>query len=137
MTLTYLQMMPLFILKAGKSKSDVEPKLQTDGENSKIWAKNHKMKIRYDKTSCMALGTKHVTQTDTSNLNINIDGNTIKQVNKQKLLGVFIDETLSWSAHIRRLSLFNNFNKNISLKTTINLCPRESPKAILSRLYYH
>ena len=84
----------------GKSKSDVEPKLQTDGENSKIWAKNHKMKIHYDKTSCMALGTKHVTQTDTSYLNINIDGNTIKQVNKQKLLGVYIDEKLSWSAHI-------------------------------------
>ena len=84
----------------GKSKSDVEPKLQTDGENSHTWAKNHKMKIHYDKTSCMALGTKHVTQNDTSNLNINIDSNTIKQVNKQKLLGVFIDEKLSWGAHI-------------------------------------
>ena len=58
------------------------------------------MKIHYDKTSCMAFGTKHVTQTDTSYLNINIDGNTIKQVNKQKLLGVYIDEKLSWSAHI-------------------------------------
>ena len=40
----------------GKTKSEVEPKLQTDGNNSKSWAKNHKMQLHYDKTSCMTLG---------------------------------------------------------------------------------
>ena len=35
----------------GKKKSEVEPKLQTDGNNSKSWAKHHKMQIHYDKTS--------------------------------------------------------------------------------------
>ena len=33
----------------GKTKSEVKPKLQTDGNNSKSWAKHHKMQIHYDK----------------------------------------------------------------------------------------
>ena len=32
----------------GKTKSEVEPKLQTDGNNPKSWAKHHKMLIHYD-----------------------------------------------------------------------------------------
>ena len=84
----------------GKTKSEVEPKLQTDGTNSRTWAKQHKMQIHFDKTACMALGTRNMTQNGFSKLNIDIDGNKIKQVDKQKLLGVFIDETLLWTPHI-------------------------------------
>ena len=43
----------------GKSESEVEPKLQQDGDNSKTWAKKHKMKIHYDKTTCMLVGNRH------------------------------------------------------------------------------
>ena len=84
----------------GKTKSEVEPKLQTDGNNSKSWAKHHKMQIHYDKTSCMTLGSRHRTQNKASKLDITIDGNEIKQVDKQKLLGVYIDENLLWTTHI-------------------------------------
>ena len=48
MILTCSLMMLLFMIM-GKKKSEVEPKLQTDGNNSKSWAKNHKMQIHYDK----------------------------------------------------------------------------------------
>ena len=41
-----------------------------------------------------------MTQNGFSKLNIDIDGNKIKQVDKQKLLGVFIDENLLWTPHI-------------------------------------
>ena len=68
----------------GKKKSEVEPKLQTDGNNSKSWAKHHKMQIHYDKTSCMTLGSRHRTQNEASKLDITIDGNEIKQVDNQK-----------------------------------------------------
>ena len=84
----------------GTTKSEVEPKLQTDGNNSKSWAKHHKMQIHYDKTSCMTLGSRHRTQNEASKLDITIDGNEIKQVDKQKLLGVYIDENLLWTTHI-------------------------------------
>ena len=37
----------------GQTKSDVEPKLQHDGDNAQTCAKQHKMKVRYDQTTCM------------------------------------------------------------------------------------
>ena len=36
-------------------------------------------------------------------MNIHIDGNKIKSVNKQKPLGVYIDENLLWTDHIDHL----------------------------------
>ena len=45
----------------GNGESEVEPKLQQDGDNSKTWAKQHKMKIHYDKTTCMLVGNRHKT----------------------------------------------------------------------------
>ena len=86
----------------GKSESEVQPKLQQDGDNSKTWAKQHKMKIHYDKTTCMLVGNRHKTR-EASGLNIHIENNKLKQVEKQKLLGVFIDENLSLTAHIDNL----------------------------------
>ena len=83
----------------GKKKSEVEPKLQTDDNNSKSWAKHHKIQIHYDKTSCMALGSRNRTQNEASKLDITIDGNEIKHVDKQKLLGVYIDE-ICFGQHI-------------------------------------
>ena len=47
----------------------------------------------------MLLGTRHSTQ-HSQELDINIDGNKIKNVTKQKLLGIYIDENLQWSDHI-------------------------------------
>ena len=67
-----------------KRKSEVEPKLQNDGNNSKSCAKHQKMQIHYNKISCMTLGSRHRTQNVASKLNITIDGNEIKQVDKQK-----------------------------------------------------
>ena len=108
----------------GKNKSEVEPKLQTDGNNSKSWAKHHKMQIHYDKTSCMTLGSRHRTQNEASKLDITIDGNEIKQVDKQKLLGVYIDENLLWTAHIdylcstisTKISLLKQLSRYVPVK---------------------
>ena len=63
----------------GKTKSDVETKLQRDGNRSKQWGKQNKMNVHYDKTSCMLLGTRHSTQ-NSQEMNIYIDGNKIKNV---------------------------------------------------------
>ena len=72
----------------GKSDSEVEPKLQQDGDNSKTWAKQHKMKIHYDKTTCMLVERRHKTR-ELSGLNIHIENNKLKQVEKPKAFGRF------------------------------------------------
>ena len=80
--------------------------------------------IHYDKTSCMTLGSRHRTQNEATKLDITIDGNEIKQVDKQKLLGVYIDENLLWTAHIdylcstisTKISLLKQLSRYVPVK---------------------
>ena len=50
----------------------------------------------------MLVGTKK-RLSDSRTLDIELDDETIKHVSKQKLLGVYIDENLTWSSHIDHL----------------------------------
>ena len=40
----------------------IESKLQQDGNNTKLWCKQNKMELNYDKTTCMIVGTQHITK---------------------------------------------------------------------------
>ena len=77
----------------------IEHHLQTDGNIAKTWGKENKMHIHYIKTTCMIAGTRHMLH-DISPLNLKIDGHDMKNVFQQKLLGLLIDDKLTWSAHI-------------------------------------
>ena len=47
----------------GNTPNVIESKLQQDGNNTKLWCKQNKMEINYDKTTCMIVGTQHRTKT--------------------------------------------------------------------------
>ena len=47
----------------------------------------------------MLLGTRHSTR-NSQEMNINVEGNKVENVTKQKLLGIYIDENLQWSDHV-------------------------------------
>ena len=51
------------------------------------------------KSTCMTLGSRHKIQ-KAGKLNITIGDTPINSVISQKLLGLYIDETLSWNPHI-------------------------------------
>ena len=53
--------------------------------------KQNKKNMHYENKSCMLLGTRQSTP-HSQELDIYIDGNKIKNVTKQKLLGIYIDE---------------------------------------------
>ena len=74
------------------------------------------MNAHFDKTSCMLFGTRHSTL-NSQELNICIDGNRIKNVTKQRLLGIYIDEHLQWSEHIDYLC--STVSSKISLLETL------------------
>ena len=63
----------------------IESKLQQDGNNTKLWCKQNKMEINYDKATCMIVGTQHRTK-NTLPLNICIDGKKIKEVKNRNYL---------------------------------------------------
>ena len=80
----------------------IENHLVCDFGNAVDWSKPNKMKIHYGKTTCMLLGTRQRLNLSRK-LNIQIENNCIENVAKQKLLGIYIDETMTWSTHIDHL----------------------------------
>lgn len=85
-----------------KTLDTVEVKLQCDANNAKDWSQNNNMHVHYDKTNYMIIGTMHRLNASRQ-LNIIIDNNQIASTRSQKLLGIHIDDTLSWSTHIDHL----------------------------------
>ena len=84
------------------------------------------MEINYDKTTCMIVGTNQQNK-KYSPLNICIDGNKIKDVNKQKLLGIYIYENLRWTEHIDHLCI--DISSKISLLRQLSTyIPTEAKK---------
>lgn len=110
----------------GENEIAVQAKLQLDARNAELWSKQNKMHLNYDKTTCMLIGTRYRTK-NSQQLNIYIDDNKIKSVNKQKLLGIYIDENLLWSDHIDYLC--SNISSKISLlKQLSSYIPFEAQK---------
>ena len=86
----------------GNIQTEIESKLQHDGNNTKLWCQQNKMEINYDKN--YMYDRRNPTQNkNIQPLNINIDGNKIINVKNSKLLGVYIDENLRWT------DLFDHF----------------------------
>lgn len=80
----------------------VEKKLQCGADNVKGWSRQNKMHIHNDKTNYMILGTINKLN-EPHELDLKIDDNQIKKTHNQKLLGIHIDDKLSWSSHIDHL----------------------------------
>ena len=80
----------------------IEDTLQTDGNIVKKWGKENKMHINYTKTTCMVMGTRQGLL-DLPVLKIKIDGHDISSVSQQKLLGLLVDNKLTFSAYIDNL----------------------------------
>ena len=95
-----------------KNLDIIENHIIDDFDKTKQWSKRNNLPINYKKTTCMAAGTKR-RLADSHKLEIRLDDICIENVSKQKLLGVYIDENLNWSAHIDYLC--SNISSKISL----------------------
>ena len=81
------------------------------------------------KTKTMVIGTKNrLARLAGQRLNVTIDGQTIKNTESHKLLGLEMDESLSWDLHID--SVGSKLSKRIallkSIKVFLPLCARQS-----------
>ena len=82
----------------------------------------NKMEINYDKTTCMIVGTQH--RKNILPLHICVDGNKIKDVKKQKLLGtcIYTDENLRWTDHIDHICA-KYLIQNFTTEATFHIYP--------------
>ena len=114
----------------------IEEDLQGEFGNTKSWGKINKMNVHMTKTTCMLVGGRKRVN-DSQPLNIIADDVTIQSVSEQKLSGVYIDEHLSWSAHIDHLCSL--ISSKISLLCQLipvsNVCTDTYSKRLLSGVY--
>ena len=101
----------------------INTELQSDFSGAISWSKQNKLPINYDKTKYMVLGSKESVQ-DEYQLVLRTENHTIDKVSTQKLLGIFIDDHLSWNSNIDHLvqryllkSRFLNTYQHTCLKT--------------------
>ena len=57
------------------------------------------MSLHPMKTKCMLIGSRHKLK-NTNVLNLSINDTILENVTVQKMLGVYIDNNLTWHAHI-------------------------------------
>ena len=81
---------------------NIEKDITHDFVEAVEWSKPNKMRVHFGKTTCMLMGTKKRLNMS-QKFNIKIENTCIKNVPEQKLLGIHIDENLTWSNHFDHL----------------------------------
>jgi hypothetical protein len=79
----------------------IEQKLQNDLNVIDTWCHKNNMAVNPSKTTCMVITSKRQANRETD-LKLFINHVQIKNVKCQKLLGIYIDNTLSWKEHINK-----------------------------------
>ena len=107
------------------SFSSVRDFLQDDINQVTTWSINNKVIINPSKTKALVITGKRLRKKlDTQNLNLMALGNSIDQVNSEKLLGVTMDSNLLFDDHIdelckkvaQRIGVLKNIRKNLPIK---------------------
>ena len=88
------------LFQSGFDISNIEEKLQSDLDNISHWCTNNNMSLHPQKSKCMLISSKHVKKFATRQLALKLNETNLENVTVQKVLGVFIDDTLGWHPHI-------------------------------------
>ena len=85
---------------ASKDSEELFSSLTSDLGNLKQWLDSNRLSLNVLKTKCLFTGTRRKISLLPSEQHLYLDGNSIERVNSYRCLGVQVDETLSWEAHI-------------------------------------
>ena len=67
------------------------------------WLVSNKLTLNATKTEFMLIGSRQRLSTLSDTLELSIDNVPIEQVSSVKLLGIYVDENLTWHSHIDKL----------------------------------
>ena len=122
------------------AESDINSSLQ----NLKTWSNNNNLSINTVKTNFLLLSTERMASThslDTYSTNIHFDGQQIVSSESARLLGVYIDNHLTWQIHLTKLisSCYSVLSILKKLKHFTSLYVRKqlAEAFILSKLDYN
>lgn len=83
---------------------EVETKLQEKANDIETWSSDNKMVVNVDKTKTMLISNNQKLRTLTNrNLIVKVGEKTVEQVSHEKLLGIQIDEALTWDDQVKQV----------------------------------
>lgn len=89
---------------SGESKSAIERKLQISLNSLSTWCKYNGMLLNTSKTKVMLITTHQKRTSLTSkNLDLHFNNDNLNTITGDKILGIFVDNNLTWSTHIDKL----------------------------------
>ncbi len=101
-------------IRVSLHKSRTSTLLNEDLESLSKWLNENRLVLNTDKTVCMIRSTHQRRATLTNcTLNLKVGDKHIKQINEAKLLGIIIDESLTWDKHIYKMC--NKISKELDL----------------------
>ena len=89
---------------ASKDPNELFSSLTHDLGNLKQWLDSNRLSLNVLKTKCLFTGMRQKMSLLHSDPHISLDGHSIERANSYNCLGVQVDETLSWEAHISEVN---------------------------------
>ena len=97
----------------GNSINEIESSLQSALDDAESWAIDNRMILHPLKSKSMVIATRQKHQLTPLKLELSLQSLPIEQVTKHKVLGVVLDQNLSWDDHINQLC--KKLSKNVYL----------------------
>ena len=88
---------------AGKCVGDINRSLTTKSKPLYNWIDANRMVFNAEKTECMLLGTRHRRRSASAALCVHTDNGTVTSVDTHTLLGLHVDNSLTWRVHVTKL----------------------------------
>ena len=108
-----------------KSVEDVGRVLNRDMVEISKWLQVNCLTLNTNKTKCMLFGSQAKLRRSENNLHVVINNTAIDNVTQFKYLGVWMDQSLTWSDHIDKLS--KKVNKRLGvLRRVKNVLPQNT-----------
>lgn len=110
------------IFTEGHNDEECRDKMISDLDNINEWLKMNKLKLNEKKTKIMEINM-------TSEINIDLNGETIEKVDHIKYLGFIIDKKLNFNEHIeyickkigKKIGFFKRIRNKLNVLTAINI----------------
>ena len=82
----------------------MEQKIQAEADFSTAWVKDNRLVCSGSKTKLLVIGTKELRKSKLENfdrkLSINVAGHRVVESSSGKLLGLIINNTITWTQHL-------------------------------------
>ena len=127
---------------SGKDPEELRQSIEREAGNSAQWLKDNRLCVAGSKSKLLVIGTQRLKNTKIVNeTKITVDGQEITETTSEKLLGMVVNNTLTWKNHLygdaENEGLIQQLSKRLGmLKTMSKYMERKNLKYFASGMFY-